>query len=112
MIFFKNSIDARDERIVSFEALEDNVTKGSCVLFLSGDKVTIKEIEFNEDESYIAEGLIRSAFNFAAMRNYYMGYLECGNKYGCLEHFNLNKNGDVYFNDIPTILRGNCCKNL
>ncbi len=110
MIFFRNEVSSDNPDEINFEALENYISCGKCKLVLESDRAVVKTISFDRDKPYIAEGLIRSAFNYAALKNYYMGYCECENKDGILDAMNFEKRDDVYFNDIPAILQGNCCK--
>lgn len=110
MIFFKNEVNAENPCEIFFEALEEDISFGSCKLILEKTKAVIKTIDFDKDKPFIAEGLIKSAFNYAALKNFYMGYCECENVDGFLDRMNLEKRDGVYFNDIPSILQGNCCK--
>ena len=110
MIFFKNNLNPENPQEVFFEAVEDDLLLGKCTLFLEKSKATVKSISYDINKPYIAEGLIKSAFNYAALKNCYMGYCECENIDGFLDRLNLEKQDGIYFNDIPTILQGNCCK--
>lgn len=110
MIFFKNESNPDCPNEIFFEAYEDDSLCGNCKLTLSDGKAIIKTIAFDNGKPYIGEGLVKSAFNFAALKNYYMGYCECENTNGFLDNMNFEKKDDVYYNDIPTILQGNCCK--
>ena len=83
---------------------------GKCQLEINGAKAFVISIDYDTDKPYIVEGLIRSAFNYAAMKNCYMGYCKCGNITAFLDKMCFEKENGIYFNDIPTILQGNCCK--
>lgn len=111
MIHFKpcEASDKSDE--LYFEAIENDVVCGKCRLVLRDKKATIDFLTFDEDKPYLVEGLIKSAFNYAALQNCYMGYCECENITFFLDRMNLIKKDNFYYNDIPTILQGNCCKN-
>ncbi|MBQ7118342.1 MAG: hypothetical protein IJN88_09045 [Clostridia bacterium] len=108
MIFFKP--EKLSEKITKFTALEDNSESGYCLLKSERDYAEIYELKYDSDKPYLVEGLIRSAFNFASLKNIYMGRCSCKNISSFLEKMNFEKNDEYYFNDIPTILTGSCCK--
>lgn len=110
MIFFKNEINPDNPSEITFEAVENSEICGSCRMIITDAKAVVKSISFDPDKLYIAEGLIKSAFNFATSKNCYMGYCECENFNGFLDRMNFEKSNGIYYNDIPTILMGNCCK--
>jgi len=110
MIFFRNKVNPKNSAEILFEALENDACCGECTLIFDNGAAVVTSIEFDEDKPYIADGLIKSAFNFATTKNYYMGYCKCKNYGGFLDRMNLEVKGGVYYNDIPSILQGNCCK--
>lgn len=110
MIFFKPVTDKDNPSEIIFEAIENDSVGGRCSLSLDGSKAIINQLEFDADKPYLIEGLIKSAFNFAANKNCYMGYCKCENVSNFIDKMNFSKSEDGYFNDIPSILQGNCCK--
>ncbi len=109
MIFFKpNQID---ENKVLFEALESEIKIGECVLILGKKYADVNSLTFNSDKPYAVEGLLRSAYNFAANKNYYMGTCSCKNIDGFLNKMNFELKDGIYVSDIPSILTGSCLKN-
>lgn len=111
MIFFKPTVNTDNENEIHFEAIENNEVYGKCTLITENNKARIISLSYAEDKPHFSEGLIKSAFNYACSKNCYMGYCECGNVNGIFDRMNLIKEGDIYYNDIPSILQGNCCKN-
>lgn len=109
MIFFKST--PNNDNTVLFEALVDELSYGKCILDLSGKNAVINSLSYNKDNSYIAEGLLKSAFNYAASKNYYMGVCKCDNIDALLLRLGFQKSENGYISDIPTILMGSCCKN-
>lgn len=110
MIYFKPVYLDEAQTKIKFEAYEDDKLSGSCFLAIEDSRATVENFDFQEEKPYIIEGLIKSAFNFATIKNCYMGYCRGENVTAFLDRMNfINENG-VYFNDIPTILQGNCCK--
>ena len=109
MIFFKPTVNS--DSTILFEAIENDEIYGSCTLDLSEKNAVVKSIYYDSDKPYMAEGLIKSAFNYAASRNYYMGVCECENIDSLLLRLGFGKHENCYISDIPTILTGSCCKN-
>ncbi len=110
MIYFKPVINAETPAQVKFEAIENDNVNGECILLLENHKATLTHLTFDEDKPYLVEGLIRSAFNYASLKNYYMGYCSCENVSSFFDKMNFHKENGIYYNDIPSILMGNCCK--
>ena len=107
MIFFKPTV--LGDGIVRFEAIENEAASAECKLIVNGSRAEITSISCNGDRSLV-EGIIKSAFNYAALKNCYMGYCKCDEFAHILDGMNFSKADGVYFNDIPSILTGNCCK--
>jgi hypothetical protein len=108
MIFFKNTVV--DEFTVDFEALEGEKTIGSCTLVLKDNIAEVTELTFSGDAPYAVEGLLRSAYNYAGLKSYYMAKCTAKNIDSFLGRMNFQKQGDEYVGDIPSILMGSCCK--
>lgn len=109
MIFFKSSLE--NDKSVIFEALENEVSSGKCRLIIDGVKAEIVSINFDETKTYIFEGLVKSAFNYACLKDCYMGYVSDIKFSDLLKKMGFKNNNGAYYNDIPAILQGNCCKN-
>ena len=108
MIFFKNTVCDKDGKVIDFTALDGNYTLGSCTLVLCDKYAEVTKLSFDDSQTFIAEGLLKSAYNYAAIKNYYMA--KC-----CVEGIDMlllrlgfEPDGDVYTCDIPTILTGSC----
>lgn len=110
MIFFKPVPCAENSSIIEFQAIENDVTSGKCTLNINGDKAEITDISCDDKKLYLVEGLIRSAFNYAALNGCYMGYCKVSRYTQILDSMNFSRLDGVYCNDIPSILTGNCCK--
>lgn len=110
MILFRPSSEVKNGCEISFEALENDAVCGGCHMTFSPEKAVIDSLLYDNDKPYLVEGLIRSAFNYAASKNIYMGYCKCENITHFLENMNFEKQNGVYCNDIPSILQGKCCK--
>ena len=108
MIFFKN--ETLTDKVVKFTALEDETYRGYCLMKTNDNTADVYELEFDADKPYLVEGLLRTAYNFASLKNIYMGKCTCANIDEFLEKMNFEKTNGVYINDIPSILMGSCCK--
>lgn len=108
MIFFRH--ENISESIVKFEATENDEVFGSCILDLSGKNAVVSNMIFPSDKPFFAEGLLKSAYNYAAANNFYMGICKCDNIVPLLTRLGFEKAGDEYILDIPSILMGSCCK--
>lgn len=108
MVFFKST--ANDNGTVLFEALENEFSIGECNLDLSGRNAEVDRITFDSDKPYIAEGLLKAAYNYAATKNFYMGVCKCEKIYSLLIRLGFEKTENGYISDIPSILMGSCCK--
>lgn len=92
----------------AYVGIENNKMLGSCYFNIKKYTVEIIKIDFPQDMPVFAEGLIRSALNFAANRGAYMVKCCQENVKSVLETMNFeNKNG-CYIGDIPTLLGGTC----
>ena len=110
MIFFRPTKDSENPSVVHFEAIENEEVCATCQLEISGSRADVSAISCHKEKLYMIDGLIKSAFNYACSKNCYMGYCASDDFSHILDKMNFEKNNGVYFNDIPTILMGNCCK--
>ncbi len=108
MIFFKPEI--LTDQTTKFTAYEDGINYGSCLLNISKMEAEVYELEYQSDKPYLVEGLLRSAYNFASLKNIYIGKCTCKNITSFLDKMNFEKTDEGYVNDIPSILMGSCCK--
>ncbi|MBR6568341.1 MAG: hypothetical protein IKK60_06770 [Clostridia bacterium] len=108
MLFFKP--EALTDDVTKFIAYEDDAQCGFCLLKSDRNFAEVYEIDFNQDRPYLVEGLLRSAYNYASLKNIYMGKCTCKNIGAFLDRMNFEKTDEGYVNDIPTILMGSCCK--
>ncbi len=110
MIFFKPTVSSDCQNTIFFEAIENDAVYASCTLITDGTKAEIIALSFDESRPYLCEGIIKSAFNYACLRNCYMGYINIHTDMPLLDRMGFQKENGTYFNDIPSILQGNCCK--
>lgn len=108
MIFFKHT--SLDNNKVSFQAIEDDIVLGECTLVLSEQVADVTSLSYSLQAPYVVEGLLRSAYNYAALKNYYMAKCSAKNINHFLDKMNFQFSQNEYIGDIPTILKGSCCK--
>ncbi len=108
MIFFKNSVI--NDKTVAFEALEGEKLIGKCTLVLKDNLADVTELSYDPQSPYAVEGLLRSAYNYAGLKNYYMAKCTAKNIDSFLDRMNFQKANGEYVSDIPSILMGSCCK--
>ncbi len=108
MIFFRH--ENINETLTKFEATENEEVFGSCLLDLNGKYATVSEMVYPQDKPYLAEGLLKSAYNYAAAKNFYMGVCKCDNITSLLTRLGFTESDNGYILDIPSILMGSCCK--
>ena len=108
MIFFKNTVCDKDGRVIEFEALDGDNSLGSCTLVLGDKYAEVTKLSFESGFTFIAEGLLKSAYNYAAIKNYYMAKCSVKDVDSLLLRLGFQLNGNEYTSDIPTILIGSC----
>ena len=108
MIFFKSTVAAEDSRVVYFEAIDSDELLGVCTLVLGEKYAEVTKLYFNDNAMFIAEGLLKSAYNYAAIKNYYMAKCSVKGIDALLKKLNFQFKDGAYINDIPSILMGNC----
>ncbi|MBR3815486.1 MAG: hypothetical protein IKJ27_02030 [Clostridia bacterium] len=109
MIFFENKPFDSCGTVVEFTASEDGKALGRCLLSLENDYAEVTELIFDNGFLVdIAEGLIKSAFNYAANKCFYMGRCSVENIDFLLKAMNFVRTENGYENDIPSILMGKC----
>lgn len=108
MIFFKNTVSAHSENTIYFEAYENDDLIGKCTLTLEEKYAHVSDVTYKNGALYAAEGLLKSAFNYACLKNYYMGRCSAEGVDSLLERMGFYKKDGAYENDIPSILIGSC----
>ena len=113
MIFFRNTVCDADDRVIYFEAVENDVVSGNCTLVLRDRYAEVTKLEFDGKTTFIAEGLLKSAYNYAALRNFYMAKCNITSLNALLLRLGFQLKDGEYTSDIPTILMGSCknCSN-
>jgi hypothetical protein len=109
MIFFKNTVSPESDKTIYFEAFEDEKLIGKCTMILEEKYANVCVLSF--EAIYAGEGLLKSAYNYACLKNYYMGKCTVQNIDQLLLKLGFTQKDGAYENDIPSILMGSCgCK--
>lgn len=84
---------------------------GRCAFKLNGYKMDVIFVEADGDDAETAEGFIRSALNFGANRMAYIAYYKAEKYLSVAQLLGFEKDEDgMLSGDIPTLLKGSCCK--
>ena len=108
MIFFKNTVLDSDGKIIEFEALEGELSLGKCTLVLGDKCADVTKLSFDDKAPFVCDGLLKSAYNYAALKNYYMAKCSLVGFDVLLLRLGFEKQDEEYISDIPTILVGGC----
>jgi hypothetical protein len=108
MIFFKNTVLDNDVKVVEFEALDGDTLLGKCTLVLGDKFADVTKLSFEDGAVFIGEGLLKSSYNYAAVKNYYMAKCSVSDIDSLLLRLGFQKQNEEYICDIPTILMGSC----
>ena len=108
MIFFKSTAKQEDSRVIYFEAIDGDKVLGSCTLVLGEKYAEVTNLSFEQNAMFIAEGLLKSAYNYAALKNYYMAKCSVNGIDTLLKKLNFQLKYGEYVNDIPSVLMGSC----
>lgn len=94
---------------IGFDENDNNV--GHCLVKIKDYSCFLVSVECDLSDKLLTEGFIRSALNFSANRNAYMAFCSQENISDVLLTLGFEKNdNNVYSGDIPTLLKGSCCK--
>lgn len=83
---------------------------GKCLVRIDGYKCYFEYIRCDISDKLLVEGFLRAGLNYCANRNAYMCYCELNEISDVLLHLGFENNNGVYSGDIPTLLKGSCCK--
>lgn len=90
--------------------LDDNSRFGECVFRLNGYSMDILFVEALDDDAETIEGLIRSALNYGGNRNVYIANYKADNGKSVADVLGFEDENGVLTGDIPSLLKGSCCK--
>lgn len=83
---------------------------GKCVFRLNGYTMDVCYVEALNDDAETEEGLIRSALNYGANRGVYIAYYRAETAVDVAKVLGFEDENGTLSGDIPTLLRGSCCK--
>jgi hypothetical protein len=89
---------------------EDGKNVGKCLMKVNGYNCYILKLDCDFSDKLLVEGFLRAALNFCANRNAYMAHCEILEIRDVLSYLGFENNNGVYSGDIPTLLKGSCCK--
>ena len=89
---------------------EQGSSVGKCLMSVDGYSCFINMLICDYSDKLLVEGFIRAALNFCANRNAYMAYCNISEISDVLIYLGFENNNGVYSGDIPTLLKGSCCK--
>lgn len=108
MIFFRPTEVQSAECSAVFEAFQGSDKLGECRLLIDGSKADVFFLDYDAAEPEIGEGLLKSAYNFAANRNALIGTLSAKDSGRAHEFLNFEEVDGLPGNDIPSLLAGYC----
>ena len=89
---------------------EDGKNVGKCLMKVNEYNCYILKLDCDFSDKLLVEGFLRAALNFCANRSAYMAYCEILEISDVLSYLGFENNNGVYSGDIPTLLKGSCCK--
>ena len=89
---------------------EESNEVGKCLVKIDGYNCYFLDVECDYSDKLLVEGFLRSGLNYCANRNAYMCYCEIEDISDVLTHLGFENTNGVYSGDIPTLLKGSCCK--
>ena len=89
---------------------EEGKNVGKCFMKVIDSKCFISSMDCDLTDKLLVEGFMRAALNFCAHRNAYMAYSKDERIKDVLLLLGFENNDGVYSGDIPTLLKGSCCK--
>lgn len=109
-LFDNNLID--DKSVYGgYVGFDENDTEvGTCLVRIDGYNCYFTFIDCDFTDKLLVEGFLRAGLNYCANRNAYMCHCEIEEISDVLIHLGFEKNNGVYSGDIPTLLKGSCCK--
>lgn len=108
---FKNEDIKADTVCGGYLGYDENCAEvGKCYINIDGYKCYLSSVECDFSDKLLTEGFVRSALNFGANRNAYMAYCCQENISDVLTTLGFESKDGEYSGDIPTLLKGSCCK--
>lgn len=89
---------------------EENKEVGKCFVKIDGYSCYVSSVSCDRSDKLLTEGFLRSALNFSANRNAYTAFCSDESISDTLSLLGFKKENNIYSGDIPTLLKGSCCK--
>ena len=89
---------------------EDSSIVGNCLVKIDKYNCYVLSVECDYSDKLLVEGFLRSGLNYCANRNAYMCHCEIEEISDVLKYLGFEYKNGVYSGDIPTLLKGSCCK--
>lgn len=89
---------------------ENKCPVGKCLMSIDGYNCNIHCLECDYSDKLLVEGFLRAALNFCANKGAYMAYCSLLEISDVLEHLGFENINGAFSGDIPTLLKGSCCK--
>ena len=83
---------------------------GKCLVKIDGYNCYFLQVECDFSDKLLVEGFLRSGLNYCANRNAYICHCKIDVISDVLLHLGFENINGVYSGDIPTLLKGSCCK--
>ena len=96
---------------IGYDLSADGKECGKCVFRLNGYTMDVCFVEALDSDAETEEGLIRSALNYGANRGVYIAYYKAKAAVDVAHVLGFEEDGDgLLSGDIPSLLKGSCCK--
>ena len=95
---------------IGYDLSDNSKLCGRCVFRLNGYSMEIIFVEALDNDAETIEGLIRSALNFGGNRNVYIAQYKAQTGIQVAEMLGFENENGILTGDIPTLLKGSCCK--
>ena len=93
-----------------FGVEENGSLVGKCLFSIDKYNCYIISVDCDYSDKLLVEGFVRSALNFCSNRSAYMAHCEINEISDVLLMLGFEKKNGIYSGDIPTLLKGSCCK--
>ncbi len=108
MIFFRPTEVLSEKCTALFEAFQNSDKLGECRLLIDGNTADVCTLVYDITQLEVGEGLLKSAYNYAANRGAYIGTLSANDSGKAHTYLNFKEKDGVLCNDIPSLLAGHC----
>lgn len=95
---------------IGYDYDADGAECGKCVFRLNGYTMDVCFVEALDSDAETEEGLIRSALNYGANRGVYIAFYKAEAAHDVARVLGFEEENGVLSGEIPTLLKGSCCK--